>query len=113
MIFFRILSFIVLFLSAVIMPWPVAAGLAAVLITVFPWFWEAIIVSFFLGAIYDFSSGPKLIFLFFILSFCSALLAEEYLKSIIENKNILSRIIVAFSGIVIIFLFWLFLKLLL
>lgn len=107
----RILAFILLFLSAVMAPWPVAAGLAAVFFAVFPWFWEAVAASFFLGVIYDFSRGPKLIFLFFILSFCSALFAEEYLKSVIEDKNILSRIIVALSGAAVIFLFWLFLKL--
>ncbi len=113
MFIFRILSFIVLFLSAIITPWPVAAGLAAVFFAIFPWFWEAIIVSFFLGVIYDFSSGPKLIFLFFVLSFCLALFAEEYLKSVIERGNILPRAIAAFLGAAIIFFFWLFLKLVL
>jgi len=111
MIIWRVISFIFLFLSAAMAPWPVAAGLAAVFFAIFPWFWEAVIASFFLGVIYDFSKGPKLVFLFFLLSFCSALFAEEYLKSITENKNILSRIIAALLGATVMFSFWLSLKL--
>ncbi len=110
MIVLRIISFIILFLSAVATPWPVTAGLAVIFIAAFPWFWEAFIVSLALGVMYDFPSGPQFLFLFFVSSFSSALFVEEYFKRLIEGQNILSRIIIAVSGAITIVLFWLLLK---
>ena len=112
MVILRIASFISLLLAAVFLPWPVAAGLAAVFMAAFSWFWEAAIVGFLLGSIYGFSGG-SLFFAFFVSSFVASLLVEEYFKNLFQGKNIISYVIIFFSGGAAIVLFWLAFKLML
>ncbi len=107
MIILRIISFIVLFLGIVFLPWPITVGLAAVFMAVFSWYWEAVLIGFFLGSVYGFSEkNASLLFVFFVFSLASALFAEEFFKNLIQGKNIISRGLVAFSGGCLIFLFW-------
>ncbi len=111
MVILRIISFIILFLGVVFLPWPVVAGLAAVFMAIFSWYWEAVFIGFFLGSVYGFEkSNAGLLFIFFVFSLTLALFAEEYFKNLIQGKNIVSRGLVAFSGSCLIFLFWLIFK---
>lgn len=113
MIILRITSFIILFLGIVFLPWPVVAGLAAIFIAIFSWYWEAVFIGFFLGSVYGFSEkNTSLLFVFFVFSLTSALFAEEFFKNLIQGKNIISRSLVAFSGSCLIFLFWAIFKIL-
>lgn len=111
MLILRIISFIVLFLSAVFFPWPATVGLAALFMAIFSWYWEAVFISFFLGAIYGFSKdGVNFLPAFFLVVLTAALFAEECFKNFIQGKNIISRGLVAFGGGFLIFLFWLIFK---
>ena len=113
MIILRIISFIVLFLGIVFLPWPVVAGLAAVFMAIFSWYWEAVLIGFFLGSVYGLEKGnASLLFVFFVFSLTLALFAEEFFKNLIQGKNIISRGLVAFSGSFLIFLFWVIFKIL-
>ncbi len=114
MIILRIISFIVLFLGIVFLPWPVMAGLAAVFMAIFSWYWEAVFISFFLGSVYGFEkSNASLLFVFFVFSLTLALFIEEYFKNFIQGNNFLSHALVALSGGGLIFLFWVIFKILL
>ena len=106
MIGLRIVSFIALFLAAVFAPWPVTALMAVVLMAVFSWFWEPILIGFLLGAEYEFSNDHGFLFVFFISSFIVAFFTEECIKRFIEGKNIISYFLVAFSGGAVIALLW-------
>lgn len=109
----RITSFIVLLLTAVFAPWLVTAVLTVFFIAAFSWFWEAIIIGFFLGSIHGFSAEGSLLFAFFASSFIAGLLAEEYFKNLFQGKNVISHAIIFFSGGATIVLFWLAFKLML
>jgi hypothetical protein len=111
MIILRIISFIVLFLGIVFLPWPVVAGLAAIFIAIFSWYWEAVFMGFLLGSVYGLEkSDASLLFVFFTFSLTTVLFAEEFFKNLIQGKNIISRAIVAFGGGCLLFLFWLIFK---
>jgi hypothetical protein len=103
MLILRIISFIILFLSVAFLPWPVTVALTLMAIAVFPWFWEAVIMGIFLGAMY----GSESLFAFFIFSLTMVFFVEEYLKSIIQGQNIISRAIIILSGGMLFFLLWL------
>lgn len=107
MIILRIAAFIILFFSVVFLPWPVTAFLTIMAITVFSWFWEAVIIGILVGGMYAFSNGSESLFSFFTLSFTAVLFAEEYLKQLVQGKNIVPRAIVAICGGASFVLLWL------
>ncbi len=109
MLVLRISSFIVLLLLTVFAPWFIVVGAALVAAAVFPWFWENIVIGFLLGSIYGFSGGA-LLFSFLVSGLIISFLTEEYSKQIIEGKNILSYVLIMFSGGIAIFLLWLAFK---
>ena len=111
MLILRIISFIILFLVIVFLPWPAVAGLAVIFMAVFSWYWEAVFIGFFLGSVYGLEkSNASLLFVFFALSLTITLFSEEFFKNLIQGKNIISRAIVAFGGGFLIFLFWIIFK---
>ncbi len=107
----RILSFIVLFLSAMFLPWPVAMILTAGLMAAFSWFAEAIIIGFLLGVLYSFQNGDSgFLFSFFAASPIIALLVEEFFKQFVQKKGVLSRFIIFLIGAISILLLWVIFK---
>lgn len=106
----RIISSCILFLASVFTPWPFSAGLAIILIAVFPWFLEAIFSGLILGSIYGFSKEMPFFFLFLIFSFAIILFIAEYLKSLIPARNIFSNILIILIGGFLMGLFWLSFK---
>lgn len=110
MFILRIAFFIVLFLSVIFLPWFITLGLAIIATTLFSWFWEIVIIGILLGALYDFSKDSKLLFIFFIFGSAMVLFFEEYLKRLIQGKNIISYAIIAFSGGALLTLLWIIFK---
>jgi len=110
MFILRIAFLIVLFLSVIFLPWFVTLGLAIIATTLFLWFWEIIIIGILLGALYSFSKDSKFLFTFFIFGPAMILFFEEYLKQIIQGKNIISYAIIAFSGGVLLIALWIIFK---
>ncbi len=114
MVGLRILSFIILILSAIFTSWPVTAALAVFLAASFSVFWEMILAGFLLGAIYGFPEGGSgFLFSFFVLSFSAAFIIEEFLKRFIRERSIFSSLFVALIGAIVIALLWLIFKIIL
>ena len=107
----RIASFIILFLSVIFAPWPVAAALAVLLAASFPLFWEMIIAGLLLGAIYGLPKGGSgFLFAFFVVSFTAALVIEKFLKRFIRERSIFSSLFVALAGGITVALLWVIFK---
>lgn len=97
----RIISFIVLFFSVIFFPWPYVAGLSIILMAIFPWFWEAILIAILLGALYTSPKGySKFFFIFFAASFILTFFFMECFKRFFEGRNVISYILIVLSGAV-------------
>lgn len=107
----RILSSIILILSAIFAPWPVTAALAVLFAASFSLFWEMIIAGLLLGAVYGLPGGESgFLFTFFIVSFTAAFVIEEFLKRFTREQNIFSSFFIALAGGITIALLWMIFK---
>jgi len=99
MIYFRIVCFLALIFSIVFCPLLVVLALFALLVSFFSKFWEGILAGIFLDSIY-FSPAVFLGFGFgfFTISFIISVFFFEKSKRLIQGRNFISTLAIAFLG---------------
>lgn len=105
----RISAFIILLLSVVFLPLSYFLGLFIISIVFFSKFWEGILIGIFANALYPSPSLFSEIYIgFFILSFAIAIILVEFLKNLIQGRNLLSRFFVGLPAVLFFYFFFSF-----